>query len=262
MFDFSFHARCQRKRNSVCKVCNNAQTKAYQAKNPDKVKAASKVYRAENAEAIKQSKAEYFQANKEKIMAKARAQREADPEAYKQFWRDFHHKHKDRLKPKKAAYRQRPEVRLRGLQRNRDRRYADPKAASQYHRDYYSKNSETIRANGVRYYETVLKHDPTYRMSRTRHIGKGGFMSWTEFRSYGKQAKEITARTGEKHVVDHIYPLISDRVCGLNVPANLRIVPEPVNQSKANKLLKSLSHEHYAVDPWELFDDTQETTRA
>ena len=51
------------------------------------------------------------------------------------------------------------------------------------------------------------------------------------------QAMELTKLTGERYVVDHIVPLISDEVCGLHVPWNLRVITQEENLKKSNKLL-------------------------
>jgi hypothetical protein len=41
--------------------------------------------------------------------------------------------------------------------------------------------------------------------------------------------------TGIPHHVDHIVPIVHRRVCGLNVPANLRVIPASENMSKGNR---------------------------
>lgn len=51
------------------------------------------------------------------------------------------------------------------------------------------------------------------------------------------QAQALTKITGERYVVDHIVPLISDEVCGLHVPWNLRVITQEENLKKSNKLL-------------------------
>lgn len=49
-------------------------------------------------------------------------------------------------------------------------------------------------------------------------------------------AMNLTKITGERYVVDHIYPLISAEVCGLHVPWNLRVMTQEENLRKSNFL--------------------------
>jgi 5-methylcytosine-specific restriction endonuclease McrA len=51
-----------------------------------------------------------------------------------------------------------------------------------------------------------------------------------------KAAITMSKTTGEQYVVDHIYPLRSDVVCGLHVPWNLRIITQQENLNKSNAL--------------------------
>ncbi len=52
------------------------------------------------------------------------------------------------------------------------------------------------------------------------------------------QAKEWEELTGIPMQVDHIIPLQSENVCGLNVHYNIRAIPEDVNRFKWNKMPK------------------------
>lgn len=58
-----------------------------------------------------------------------------------------------------------------------------------------------------------------------------------EIREIYKSAITLTKLTGVQYVVDHIYPLRSDEVCGLHVPWNLRVITREANLQKSNKLV-------------------------
>ena len=58
-----------------------------------------------------------------------------------------------------------------------------------------------------------------------------------EIRQLYQIAITMSKTTGERYVVDHIVPLISDEVCGLHVPWNLRVITQEENLHKSNKLL-------------------------
>lgn len=49
------------------------------------------------------------------------------------------------------------------------------------------------------------------------------------------EARRLTLETGRLHVVDHIVPIKHDKVCGLHVSHNLRVIESPENLRKSNK---------------------------
>ena len=118
---------------------------------------------------------------------------------------------------------------------------------------YYEKNKEAVkaRANARSKYEINQyrkKHkekNPDYYKALTsvrkrRH--RDATPKWITtghklaMRQLYLQAMELTKITGERYVVDHIVPLISDAVCGLHVPWNLRVITQEENLRKSNKL--------------------------
>jgi len=58
----------------------------------------------------------------------------------------------------------------------------------------------------------------------------------SEMRALYQIAITMSKTTGEAYVVDHIYPLRSEFVCGLHVPWNLRVITREENLRKSNGL--------------------------
>lgn len=58
----------------------------------------------------------------------------------------------------------------------------------------------------------------------------------SEIRALYQTAITMSKTTGEQYVVDHIYPLRSEVVCGLHVPWNLRVITREENAQKSNAL--------------------------
>jgi hypothetical protein len=121
-------------------------------------------------------------------------------------------------------------------------------------RKYYEKNKESVKARAaarpaseVRQYKDLHKQkNPEYYKSLTsvrkrRH--RNATPAWITkeqklaMRQLYLQAQQMTQITGERYVVDHVVPLISDEVCGLHVPWNLRVITQEENLKKSNKIL-------------------------
>jgi len=121
-------------------------------------------------------------------------------------------------------------------------------------RRYYEKNKQAVKARAnARPLEERRAHRYKYKeanpelykalvsVRKRRH--RNATPKWITtgqklaMRQMYLQAMELTKLTGERYVVDHIVPLISDEVCGLHVPWNLRVITQEENLKKSNKLL-------------------------
>jgi hypothetical protein len=118
--------------------------------------------------------------------------------------------------------------------RNKDtvkaRANARPKTeVNQYKRKYKEANPELYKA-------LVSVRKRRHRNATPKWVTVGQKLA---MRQLYLQAMELTKLTGERYVVDHIVPLLSDEVCGLHVPWNLRVITQEENLKKSNKLLDS-----------------------
>ena len=140
--------------------------------------------------------------------------------------------------------------------KDNEKRSEKPKseAAKAAGRKYYEKNKEAVKARAnARPPEERRRHKKNYKeanpdlykaltsVRKRRH--RNATPKWLtngeklSMRQLYLQAMELTRLTGERYVVDHIVPLISDEVCGLHVPWNLRVITQEENLRKSNKLL-------------------------
>lgn len=96
------------------------------------------------------------------------------------------------------------------------------KAARQWQRDNASRHA----ANVSRRRSAKIMRTPNWLTEE--HLA--------EIEGFYHEAREVTAKTGVKHVVDHIVPLLGETVCGLHVPWNLQVITFSRNCRKGNRL--------------------------
>ena len=140
-----------------------------------------------------------------------------------------------------------------GAQRMREwrARYPD-KAKAAERRD---NNSDAARAKSRRYHnahrERRLAQNSEYRLRkpyvfaakamRRKAAKLKATPSWADQEKIAAiyaEAARLTAETGIRHEVDHIFPLQSKLCCGLHVHNNLQILTKLDNLRKGNKLLE------------------------
>lgn len=135
-------------------------------------------------------------------------------------------------------------------------KYNQSEAGKDAKQAYYARNTELVKARAnartpeekKRWKQKHKDSNPDYYKTLTslrkrRH--KNATPRWltaqqkVEIRQLYQIAITMSKTTGERYVVDHIVPLISDEVCGLHVPWNLRVITQEENLKKSNKLLDS-----------------------
>jgi len=118
---------------------------------------------------------------------------------------------------------------------------------------YYERNKEVVKARAsARPAEEKKQHKQNYKdanpelykalvsVRKRRH--RAATPKWVgaeekkAIRQLYLEAQRLTKLTGERYVVDHIYPLISEEVCGLHALRNLRIMTQAENLIKSNKM--------------------------
>lgn len=186
----------------------------------------SALYRAKNLEARRAQSREYM----------ARKRRE-DPEWVKANNDRYLAAYPERWKPKKHAYYQANKEKwaphfLRYKTENPERYKAAIVA-------WGKRNPEKIKAYGRKSAAKPERKAKNAARQMLRHVRKlQTTPSWADPKAiagFYELAALYTAETGEKWEVDHIVPLISDRVCGLHCEANLQVLTASENRRKGNR---------------------------
>ena len=107
-----------------------------------------------------------------------------------------------------------------------DKRYDDNKLSiTKKMRDTYANDPELRKRKLVDYYN---------REKRTK-TATPKWVTKKDLLPFYLEAQRKTEETGIPHHVDHIIPLKHERVCGLNVPANLTVITAEENLKKSNR---------------------------
>lgn len=199
---------------SACKECRCVQSNAWNKRNRDKVNA----WRAANKDKINA-------ANTVRIMAKTPEQKEES-------------------RQKKIARRLLDIDAYRSRERLAKRATADAPRTKEQRRLRYAKNKEL----SLEQFNKWCKANPEkvkVRRALRREASKQATPPWArpeDFNSVYAEAVRLKKSIGGEYHVDHIVPLRGKKVCGLNVPWNLRVVTAEENRAKGNRLVEELLH--------------------
>jgi hypothetical protein len=144
-------------------------------------------------------------------------------------------------KHKKEWYRKNKEYAIAEATKYHYASYAEKREHKiKYAKEWVKNNPEKYKVNAKRCYEkTKLKRFAYQALSRAKR--RNAVPKWfdsikEDVQKIYIEARTKTLETGIPHEVDHIIPLVSEYVCGLHVPNNLRVVTRYENRSKQNKL--------------------------
>lgn len=80
------------------------------------------------------------------------------------------------------------------------------------------------------------KDDPASRRAASLQLARVRWRDVTKIRDIYREARRLSDETGERHHVDHYYPLQGQYCCGLHVHQNLRVMRAVLNCSKSNAM--------------------------
>lgn len=189
---------------NTCKCCSKKQV------NTAKRNKASKEYKARNIEKVREASRLYRLENKDKEIHRNK---------------NYKEQNKEKIALQRKEYRE-----------------ANKASIKEYRDRYREENKEECNAR-TKEWHRLNKHISNSYTAKRRFTKRQACPSWVcqeSIKEVYLKARELTETTGIQYHVDHIIPLINNKVSGLHVLANLRIIPYYENLSKSNKLIEDI----------------------
>lgn len=163
--------------------------------------------------------------------------------------KDYYHQNKE----ERSAYRKRNYIENREdrLEYAKKYRKENKESIKIYSDRYYKENAEQIRQKAIDYHwknrdkrlenlrswKSQNKNRCSYLEYKRKCRKMKAMPSWLNEEQLN-EIKEIYEQRKDGEHVDHIIPLKNEKVCGLHVPWNLRIISAKENMRKGNKLME------------------------
>lgn len=195
--------RARRKRREACA--------RYRAKNLEKRRAWTRDYMARK----RASDPAWIKANNDRYLEKF-------PERWKARKAAYYQANKEKWRPHSERYRRENPERVATAIKEWGKR--NPEKVKAYQKKSFSRPEAKAR-NSAR---QMLRH--ARKLSATPP-----WANLIKIQAAYDFASLMTLETGEPWEVDHIYPLISDRICGLHCEFNLAVIPARLNRAKGNR---------------------------
>jgi len=193
-----------------------AYQKAYDAARSEQRKA----YYQANKTVYKTRAAAYFQKNKDAYAERRDRWESENAEHARQWYANYYLLNKSVYREReRAAYAKNPE---KFKAKHAKRKEAYPERVKAAVNAWRARNPD------------ALAHNNALRRTRKQQATP----QWADLdaiKALYREAARLKRETGLEWHVDHEIPLKHPLVCGLHVPANLRVIPRDANQSKGNK---------------------------
>lgn len=266
-------------RTTGCKPCDAKRAAAVRAADPEPGRRYAREYAKRNQEAVRGRQREWARENVEARREWAAGYREKKRVELRDYFKQWHELNEG----KRQAYYRNERQKLASqvaeatafdvpipedIRRSRTRairlrewRAANAEKLRAMDRARYWRDIEKSRAL-ARFYAGRRKGMAHWRAKAAEYAGKARKKRalrkapWHTLRdtfNLRQERRRMEVETGVRHEIDHVYPLVSDLVCGLDVAANMRVVTFEVNRSKANKISSSCLHEFADVPPSRVF---------
>lgn len=150
-----------------------------------------------------------------------------------------------RQKRHREKYKDTPEYKAANIAVVRAWRKKNPEKEKAAKKNWHEKNRDKVvvylrdwRKSNPNYIAKSHQENMTARGAERRARKNNAMPPWANRAAIAaiyRAAKQLSAETGIDYHIDHIVPLKHKLVCGLHVPANLRLLPGAENLSKGNK---------------------------